>query len=186
MADGIAVGMPGDVPFEVLERLGVEVRTVNEAQIARALLAMAERSKLLAEPSGAVAVAAIMAEHDAALDVPPPPADPPPRSAGVIVPIITGGNIDPILLSRVIQRGMVAAGRYLQLRVLIDDRPGSLARLVGVIAETRGNIVEVRHSRMDLALGVFDATVTLEIEAKGHTHCDAIIEAVLSAGFIRA
>ncbi|MDR2722127.1 MAG: pyridoxal-phosphate dependent enzyme, partial [Cellulomonadaceae bacterium] len=92
MADGIAVGLPGDLPFEMLERLGVEVRTVSEGQIARGLLAMAERAKLLVEPAGAVAVAAIMAEHDAALDVPPPPSDPPLRREGVIVPIISGGN----------------------------------------------------------------------------------------------
>lgn len=152
-----------------MERLDVEVRTVTEEQIAEALLLIAERGKAVIEPSGAAGVAAIMAHpHD---------------FEGPVVVVLTGGNIDPLLLMRLIRRGMVAAGRYLHLSVRIDDRPGSLARLLAAVAECGGNIVSVDHSRADSKLGVFDAAVTLELETKGPDHCAQIIEAVEAAGF---
>jgi len=169
MADGIAIGTPGQVPFKILERLDVEVRTVTEEQIAEALLLIAERGKLVVEPSGAAGVAALLAR--------------PEDFEGPIVVVLTGGNIDPLLLNRLIRRGMVASGRYLQIRVKIDDRPGSLAKLLSTVAERGGNIVTVEHSRSDTALGVFDVAVTIELEAKGPDHCARIIEAIQKAGF---
>ncbi|QAY62000.1 threonine ammonia-lyase [Xylanimonas allomyrinae] len=169
MADGIAVGTPGDVPFEILERLGVEIRTVSEEQMSRALLLVAERAKLVVEPSGAAGVAAVMAD--------------PAGLAGTVVPLLTGGNIDPLLLMRVIQHGMVAAGRYLQLRVRVDDKPGALATLVQTVAAADGNIMHVDHTRTDVELGVSDVMVTLQVEAKGPEHCAQILSALRAAGF---
>ncbi|WP_425956242.1 threonine ammonia-lyase [Xylanimonas sp. McL0601] len=169
MADGIAVGTPGEVPFEILERLGVEVRTVSEEALSRALLLVAERAKLVVEPSGAAGVAAVMTD--------------PSGLSGTIVPLLTGGNIDPLLLMRVIQHGMAAAGRYLHLSVRLDDRPGALATLVETIAAAGGNIMHVDHSHTDVSLGVFEAMVTLQVEAKGREHCEQMVAQLRAAGF---
>ncbi|ACZ31650.1 threonine dehydratase [Xylanimonas cellulosilytica DSM 15894] len=169
MADGIAVGTPGDVPFEILDRLGVEVRTVSEESLSRALLLVAERAKLVVEPSGAAGVAALM--------------DDPSGLEGTVVPLLTGGNIDPLLLMRVIQHGMVAAGRYLHLRVRVDDRPGALATLVQTVAAAGGNIIHVEHTHTDTTLGVFDVMVALQVEAKGPDHCAQIVDHLREAGF---
>ncbi|WP_159797973.1 threonine ammonia-lyase [Puerhibacterium puerhi] len=171
MADGIAVGTPGEVPYAILERLGVEVRTVSEDELSRALLLVAERAKLVVEPSGAAAVAAVMAApQDFA-------------GRGAVVPVLTGGNIDPLLLMRVIQHGMVAAGRYLQLRVRVDDRPGALAALVEAVAAAGGNVVHVEHTRTDVSLAVSEVLVTLQVEAKGFEHRDEIVSRLRGAGF---
>ncbi len=169
MADGIAVGTPGEVPFEALRRLGVEVRTVSEAQISRALLLVAERGKLIVEPSGAAAVAAVM--------------DAPGEYPGTVVPVLSGGNIDPLLLLRVVQHGLVVAGRYLQLRLRIDDRPGALAGLLGTIADADANIVHVEHTRTDTSLGVSEVFVTLQLETKGPEHCASVAARLRDAGF---
>lgn len=169
MADGIAVGTPGDVPFEVLQRLGVEVWTVSEDELSRALLLVAERAKLIVEPSGAAAVAAVMGA--------------PGEFTGTIVPVLSGGNIDPLLLLRVIQHGLVAAGRYLQLRLRIDDRPGALAALLGTIAAADANIVHVEHTRTDTSLAVSEVLVNLQLETKGPDHCAAVVEKLRGAGF---
>ena len=114
MADGIAVGRPGDLPFAHVRDLVDEVVTVSEAAISKALLLCLERAKLVVEPAGAAAVAAVLAE--------------PRRWEPPMVAVLTGGNIDPLLLMRVIQHGMLAAGRYLSVRVRIADRPGSWPR----------------------------------------------------------
>jgi threonine dehydratase len=169
MADGIAVGTPGDVPFEVLHRLGVEVRTVTEDQMSRALLYVAERAKLVVEPSAAVAVAAVM--------------DAPGELPGTIVPVLTGGNIDPLLLQRVVQHGLVAAGRYLQISVRLDDKPGALASLLDTVAAAEGNIVRVDHRRTDTALEVSEVLVTLQLETKGPEHCTAVLDRLRRDGY---
>jgi len=170
MADGIAIGTPGDVPFEVLQRLGVEVRTVSEEEMSRALLLVAERGKLIVEPSGAAGVAAVLAAEPGSLP-------------GTIVPVLTGGNIDPLLLLRVVQHGLVAAGRYLQLRVCIDDKPGSLAGLLDVIAAAGASIGQVEHTRTDTSLTVSQVLVNVQLETKGHEHCEAVVERLRAAGF---
>ncbi|GAA1987693.1 threonine ammonia-lyase [Isoptericola halotolerans] len=169
MADGIAVGTPGDVPFEVLTRLGVEVRTVTEDQMSRALLLVAERGKLVVEPSAAAAVAAVMVSPNA--------------YTGTVVPVLTGGNIDPLLLQRVVQHGLVAAGRYLQLSVRLDDKPGALAALLETIAAAEGNIVRVDHRRTDTTLEVSEVLVTLQLETKGYEHRAAVLDRLRTDGY---
>ena len=117
MADGIAVGLPGEVTFAMVRDLVDEVITVSEASLSGAVLATLERAKMVVEPAGAAAVAAIL--------------DDPSRFSSPTVGVLSGGNIDPLLLGKVIQHGMAAAGRYLNLRLRIPDRPGGLAKLLG-------------------------------------------------------
>jgi threonine dehydratase len=170
MADGIAVGTPGEVPLGILSHLGTTVRTVSESDLARALLLLAERAKLVVEPSGGAGIAALLNGAD---DLPD----------GPVVVVISGGNIDPLLLMRIIRRGMVEGGRLQQWRIRVDDRPGGLAKLVSTVADAGANIVDVRHSRTDARLGIFDAMVFLELEVKGPAHAADIEDAIAAAGF---
>ena len=126
MADGIAVGRPGDVPFALVQALVDGVVTVSEELISRALLFLLERAKLVVEPAGAAGVAAML-DHELAARLRPP-----------VVAVLSGGNIDPLLMMRVIRHGMAAAGRYLQVRLRAPDRPGSLAAAARRAGRRRG------------------------------------------------
>ncbi|WP_066584895.1 threonine ammonia-lyase [Cellulomonas timonensis] len=170
MADGIAVGTPGIVPFEMLHALGCEIRTVTEEDLSRALLLVAERAKLLVEPSGAAAVAALMAAPAGTFQ-------------GPAVAVLSGGNIDPLVLLRVVRHGLASAGRYLQLRVKVDDSPGALAGLLGELAATGGNVMHVSHVRTGTGLAIDEVEIEVQVETKGPEHCVQVREHVLSAGF---
>lgn len=170
MADGIAVGTPGEVPFAVLAEHAVEVRTVPEDALSQALLLVAERAKLVVEPAGAAGVAALL--------------DDPAGWEGPVVAVLSGGNVDPLVLLRVVRHGLAAAGRYLQVRVRLDDRPGALARLLDAIAGVGGNIAHVDHTRTDMDLGVDEAWVTMQLETKGPDHCDAVVGRIREAGYV--
>lgn len=169
MADGIAVGRPGDVPFAVVRELVDDIRTVGEEAISQALLHLLERAKLVVEPAGAAGVAALMAE---------PGAFEPP-----VVVVLSGGNIDPLLLLRVIRHGMASAGRYLSLRVRVADRPGSLAGLLAVLADADANVLEVEHVRTGAALSVDEVEIGLQLETRGPEHCDAVLDRLRSEGY---
>lgn len=169
MADGIAVGRPGDVPFAVVRELVDDIRTVGEEAISQALLHLLERAKLVVEPAGAVGVAALMAE---------PGAFEPP-----VVVVLSGGNIDPLLLLRVIRHGMASAGRYLSLRVRVADRPGSLAGLLAVLADADANVLEVEHVRTGAALSVDEVEIGLQLETRGPEHCEAVLDRLRSEGY---
>ncbi len=133
MADGIAVGRPGTVPFGIIRDLEVPITTVSEESISRALLMALERNKLLVEPAGAAAMARLL--------------DGPGDFAAPVVVVLSGGNVDPLLLVRVIGHGLAAAGRYLAVHVRVPDNPGSLAELLGVIAQKAANVESVEHVR---------------------------------------
>jgi threonine dehydratase len=169
IADGIAVGTPGEHTYEHVKALVDEVRTVTEEALAQALLLCLERAKLVVEPAGAAAVAAILSE---------PGAFAPP-----VVAVLSGGNIDALLLDRVISRGLGAGGRYLSLQVRVPDHPGSLVQLLNVLAATGANVVDVEHHRLvgDLELG--DVEVTVQLETRGPGHADEIQDALRGAGF---
>ena len=169
MADGIAVGMPGGVPFDVLARAETEVRTVSEEDLSRALLLVAERAKLLVEPSGAAAVAALMAA--------------PGEFDGPVVAILSGGNIDPQVLLRVVRHGLASAGRFLWLHVRIDDRPGALADLLKDLATTGANVMHVSHVRTQVELAVGEVALEVQVETKGPDHCAAVMHALRAAGY---
>ncbi len=169
MADGIAVGTPGQVPFDVLREHGCEIRTVSEEDLSRALLLVAERAKLLVEPSGAAAVAAIMAA--------------PGEFEGPVVAVLSGGNIDPLVLLRVVRHGLASAGRYLQLRVRIGDAPGSLAGLLGELADVGGNVMHVSHVRTGIDLGIDEVEIEVQVETKGAEHCAQVLKHLRDRGF---
>jgi threonine dehydratase len=169
MADGIAVGLPGQVPFEVIRSTGCEIRTVSEEDVSRALLLVAERAKMLVEPAGAAAVAALMAA--------------PGEFEGPVVAVLSGGNIDPLVLLRVVRHGLASAGRYLQLRVVLTDTPGALAQLLAALAGTGGNVMHVQHVRTGVALAIDEVEIEVQVETKGPEHCEQVIEHLRAAAF---
>ncbi|WP_217614966.1 threonine ammonia-lyase [Cellulomonas sp. GbtcB1] len=170
MADGIAVGTPGAVPFALLQRHGCEVRTVSEEDLSRALLLTAERAKLLVEPSGAAGVAAVMAA---------PPGD----LEGPVVVLLSGGNIDPLVLLRVVRHGLAVSGRYLQLRVRVHDTPGALAALLRELATTGGNVMHVSHVRTGVDLEIDEVEIEVQVETKGPEHCARVLQHLRDGGF---
>ncbi|MBE7323940.1 threonine ammonia-lyase [Nocardioides sp. Y6] len=152
MADGIAVGLPGDVTFAMVRDLVDDIWTVGEESLSRALLSLVERAKMVVEPAGAAAVAALL--------------DDPGRCETPAVAVLSGGNIDPLLLGRVIRHGLAAAGRYLYLRVCIPDRPGGLAALLAEVSEMDANVLEVAHERTSPSLAIDEVEVGLQLETR--------------------
>jgi threonine dehydratase len=171
MADGIAIGRPGDVPFELIRTQVDDVVTVSEEMISRALLFLLERAKLVVEPAGAVGVAALL-DDDLVSALRPP-----------VVAVLSGGNIDPLLMMRVIRHGMTAAGRYLQFRLRVPDRPGSLAGLLATLAQVRANVLEVEHVRTSPRLRVDEVEIGLRLETQGRDHCEQVLTALRAAGY---
>lgn len=169
MADGIKVGRPGDVPFKIIGDLVDEVRTVSEDALAGALLLCLERAKLVVEPAGASPVAALMSDPHA--------------FQGPVVALLSGGNVDPLLMQRILRHGMVAAGRYLSLRLRLTDRPGALAALLGALSVVDANVLDVSHVRTDPRLGLTEAEVELHLETKGPEHCEEVTAALREAGY---
>ncbi len=169
MADGIAVGLPGDVPFAAIDELVDDIITVTEEWMSRALLAIAERAKTIVEPSGGAAVAALLADPDA-FDTP-------------VAAVLSGGNVDPLLLGKVIQHGLAAAGRYLYLRVVISDLPGGLAGLLADISAVGGSVIEVAHERISPALNLAEVEVGLQLEARSREHGEAITAMLAEKGY---
>ena len=169
MADGIAVGRPGDLTFAAVRDHVDDVVTVSEDSLARAVLALAERAKLVSEPAGAAAVAALL--------------DDPARFPTPCVAVVSGGNIDPLLLGKVIRHGMAAAGRYLNLHVTIPDVPGGLAKLLTVVGDSGANVLEVAHERISPLLSVDEVDVMLQLETRGSTHSDAVLAALRAQGY---
>ena len=170
MADGIAVGMPGSVPFEILAEHRTEVVTVSEEDLSRALLLVAERAKLLVEPAGAAAVAALMAEPARFDD-------------GPVVAVLSGGNIDPLVLMRVVRHGLASAGRFLQLHVRLSDSPGTLAALLRDLAGTGANVLHISHARTGVDLAVDEVAIDVQVETKGREHCAAVRDALRRSGY---
>lgn len=168
LADGIAVDQPSDLTYAHVSALVDDMVTVTEGQLSRAMLLCLERAKLVVEPAGAAPIAAILANAKA---FKPP-----------VVAVLSGGNIDPLLLMHVVQHGLVAAGRFLSLRVDIPDRPGSLARMLSLVADRGGNVIDVVHSRVGSGLRLGDVQVSLRLESKGHDHGKEIMAALDEAG----
>ena len=169
MADGIAVARPGELTVALLAALGTRVVTVTEENLSRGLLLCLERAKQVVEPAGAAGVAAIL-EH-AALFEPP------------VVVVLSGGNIDPLLLSKVLRHGLSAAGRFLAFRCKLPDRPGALATLLMELAELGANVLDVDHERVTADLRVDEAEVNLHLETRGPEHTDSVISQLRKAGY---
>ncbi|MFJ7056852.1 threonine ammonia-lyase [Streptomyces griseobrunneus] len=169
MADGIKVGRPGDVPFAVIEELVDEVRTVTENELSSALLLCLERAKLVVEPAGASPVAALLSD--------------PKAFRGPVVAVLSGGNVDPLLMQRVLRHGMSAAGRYLSLRLRLTDRPGALATLLAALTVADANVLDIGHVRTDPRLGLTEVEVDLHLETKGPRHCEEVEAALRRDGY---
>ncbi|MET8661159.1 threonine ammonia-lyase [Streptomyces griseus] len=169
MADGIKVGRPGDVPYRLIEELVDEVRTVTEDELSSALLLCLERAKLVVEPAGASPVAALLSDPGA--------------FRGPVVAVLSGGNVDPLLMQRILRHGMSAAGRYLSLRLRLTDRPGALAALLAALTVADANVLDISHVRTDPRLGLTEAEVDLHLETKGPQHCAEVEAELRAAGF---
>jgi threonine dehydratase len=176
IADGIAVAQPGAAPFEVLAGLMArpstglphEVLTVSEDSLSRALLHCLERAKLVVEPAGVAGVAALL--------------DDPSRFEPPVVAILSGGNVDPLLMLHVIQYGMASAGRYLSARVRLVDRPGALAELLALVGELGCNVLDVEHTRISGALSLGEVDVALSTETRGPRHRIEVLDALRASG----
>ncbi|MFB6812477.1 threonine ammonia-lyase [Streptomyces sp. NPDC056387] len=171
MADGIKVGRPGDVPFRIIADLLDGVRTVSEDALSSALLLCLERAKLVVEPAGCSPVAALLSRPELY------------GGGGPVVAVLSGGNVDPLLLQRILRHGMAAAGRYLSLRLRVADRPGALAGLLGVLSAVDANVLDVSHVRTDPRLGLTEVEVELRLETKGPEHCAEVARSLHAAGY---
>ncbi|MFC4050327.1 threonine ammonia-lyase [Actinomadura syzygii] len=169
MADGIAVGRPGDLTYAMFTELVDAVVTVTEESISQALLLCLERAKQVVEPAGAAGVAALL-EHAYAVEPP-------------VVVLLSGGNIDPLLLSRVLRHGLAGAGRYLVVRCRLKDRPGALMTLLGELAELGVNVLDVMHERVAARLPVEEAEVLLHLETRGADHSEDVIGHLRERGY---
>ena len=168
ISDGIAVATPGTLNFEIIQATVDEVVTVSDDDTARALVMLLERAKLVVEPAGAVAVAAILAGKV--------------TGTGKTVAILSGGNIDPMLMQRIIAHGLAASERYLKLRIMLPDRPGQLARTAELVAEANANVVEVVHTRHG-KFQINEAELELHIETRGPDHRTAVMKKLTDAGY---
>lgn len=169
MADGIAVPVPGEVPFVMVQALVDDICTVSEDSLSRAILLLLERAKLLVEPAGAAAVAAVLDD---------PSAFEPP-----LVAVLSGGNIDPLVLLRVVRHGLAAAQRYVFVRLRISDTPGSLADLLTLLGSHGANVLDVEHLRIHPQLNVDEVEVALQLETRGAEHTADVLELLSGAGY---
>ncbi len=169
MADGIAVSTPGELPFEIINRGNTRIVNVSEEDISKAMLYMAERAKLVVEPAGVTGVAALMAQ--------------PGEFEGPVVALLSGGNIDPNVLLRVVRHGLVSAGRFLVVKVRLDDHPGALAQMLFDLASQNANIMHVGHVRTGVDLAIDEVEVTMQVETKGPDHCVEVLDYMRSKGY---
>lgn len=156
MADGVALRRPGALTFAHACAFADEIVTVSEEEISRAVLLLLERAKAVVEPSGALPVAALIAGK-----VP---------GTGPAVAVLSGGNVDPLLLTRLIDHGLSAAARFMVVRVVIDDRPGALHHLTGVLARLGLNVLSVEHHREGLALPLASVEAVFTVETRDAAH----------------
>jgi threonine dehydratase len=170
IAEGLAVGTPGQIPLEIIRQRVDDLLLVDEGDIEQALVMLLEVEKTLVEGAGAVGLAALLKY--------------PERFKGQRVGLVLcGGNIDPLLLAAIIERGMVRAGRLARIRVGARDVPGSLARITATVAEAGANIEEVHHQRAFTTLSAQNAEIELVVQTRGHAHVTQVLEVLRQSGF---
>jgi threonine dehydratase len=170
MADGIAVRSTCELALTHIRAYVDDVVTVDEEEISRAILLLLERAKAVVEPAGAASLAAVLAGK-----IP---------GRGPAVALLSGGNVDPLLLIKLIDHGLSAAGRYMVLRIIVPDRPGALAGLTTLLASMGLNVLEVDHHRSGLILGLNEVEVLITVEARDPAHRDAIVGDLETAGYL--
>lgn len=171
IADGITVKQVGERNFPIIREKVDEVVLVDEDEISSAVLALLERKKVLAEGAGAAPLAALLSSK---VSVP---------EGGKVVLVISGGNLDPPLLERVIRQGLLKNGRIMRFSACIEDVPGSLAQLLNLVAEKGGNVLAIHHARGGRDLSLFRSRVDLEVETRSFDQIEEIREALLAAGY---
>lgn len=170
IADGIAVRRAGDRTLPLVQKYVDDIVTVEEEEIANAILLLLEREKTLAEGAGAAALAAVLNRKL------------PVQKKNVAI-LVCGGNIDVTLLSRIIERGLVKDGRLVRLRVHLPDYPGALYRLTGILADHRANIVETAYDRAYHGVNLGDTAIDITMETRGPDHIAELLAALVSAGY---
>jgi threonine dehydratase len=165
LADGIAVRRAGDLTFEMVQKYVDDIVTVEEEEIANAILLLLENEKTLAEGAGAVSVAALLQHKISCI-------------GKKICAIVSGGNIDVSILSRIIERGLVKDGRLIRLRIHLPDYPGALHKLTGVLARQRANIVETAYDRTYYGVNLGDTAIDLTMETRGSEHVEELLAAL--------
>ncbi|HMH08738.1 MAG TPA: pyridoxal-phosphate dependent enzyme, partial [Terriglobales bacterium] len=170
IADGIAVRRAGDRTLPLVQKYVDQIVTVDEEEIANAILLLLEREKTMAEGAGAAAIAA-MVNHKVQI------------SGKRIAVLVGGGNIDVTLLSRIIERGLVKDGRLVRLRVHLPDYPGALHRLTGILAEHRANIVETSYDRTYYGVNLGETAIDITMETRGPEQIAELLSALSAAGY---
>jgi threonine dehydratase len=170
IADGIAVRRAGERTFPLVAKYVDELVTVDEEEIAGAILVLLEREKTLAEGAGAAALAALLEERTTLKGL---------RTAV----LVCGGNIDVTLLSKIIERGLVKDGRWIRIRIHLTDRPGSLHHLTKIIADLRANIVQTAYDRAYYGVSLGDTVIDFTLETRGAMHIREIAEALTEGGY---
>lgn len=170
IADGIAVRRAGDVTLPMVERYVDEIVTVDEDEIASAILVLLEREKTLAEGAGAAALAALLQKKTSL------------KGARTAV-MVCGGNIDVTLLSRIIERGLVQDGRMIRLRIHLLDKPGALSELTLLIAKYRVNIVDTLYNRAYYGVNLGDTTIDITMETRGREQVEELLAAMTAEGY---
>ncbi|MDQ1437130.1 MAG: threonine dehydratase [Acidimicrobiaceae bacterium] len=169
MADGIAVKCVSELTLAHVQAFVDQVVTVDEEQISQAVLLLLERAKAVVEPAGAVALAALLCGK-----VP---------GNGPAVALLSGGNVDPLLLTKLIDHGLSAAGRFLRLRIVLRDSPGALASVTAAVAELGLNVLDVEHHRSGVALGVDEVEVLITLETRDPEHRQEVVTSVRALGY---
>ncbi|MBQ8083823.1 MAG: threonine ammonia-lyase [Clostridia bacterium] len=170
IADGIAVKEPGDLTYEIISQYVDELVTVTDDEVAAAILALIEQQKLCAEGAGAVSVAAAMFNKV-------------PVAGKKVVCLVSGGNIDVTILSRVIDRGLLKSGRTLSIQVNLVDKPGQLQGVANCIADAGGNVTYINHEKATEDMSITDAYLRITMETKNFEHIDQILTALSDNGF---
>ena len=169
IADGIAIKSPSALTLAHAHALVDDVISVTDDEIGRALVLLLERTKQVVEPSGAVGLAAILSGRIPGID----PA----------VAVLSGGNVDPLVLGRLIHHGLTAAGRYLRLRLVVPDRPGALSLVVEAIAEKDLNILEIQHHREGVRVDVDEVEVSVTLETRDPGHRLEVLDGLRARGY---
>jgi threonine dehydratase len=169
MADGIAVKVPGDLTFAIIDKYVDEIVVIDDEAIASTILMLLERAKLMVEGAGAVSLAALL--HG---KIP---------ARGKVVSVISGGNIDVNIISRIIERGLVKAGRRVKISTMVIDRPGALHRLLSIIADLRANVIHIYHDRVERNVPIGQSIVEVGMETRDAMHTEEILVTLRKEGY---
>jgi threonine dehydratase len=170
IADGIAIKRPGKLNWELIQKYVDEIVLVDEEEIAQSILVLLEKAKLVVEGAGAVGLAALLGAKA-------------PQVKGPAVVVLSGGNLDVNILSRMIERGLVKAGRYVRISTFVPDRPGGLQRLLAVVAAAGANVIQVYHERWLNKVTIGEVEITLALETRDTRHGEQLIQLLKKEGY---